>query len=385
MKILLNLFIYSNFINVSFSSSQNFFSTFVFIKNIVNDKNLLDSFLPNDLSCEDRESVLYFICNNKNNLLLRQNQVLYFTFYKDDIKPPKLSKIEIKKLDCQINTPVLHQNKTIELEKTTKYIQETNISLYLDKSNYCAREKNNINQYIALINLNFDTKNIEHRNKKQFIFINETKNYDSKVIGIQVKYNNIKYNFYILSSNNKQNILVDEQGYIIHGNLLYISKNLPVINANSLFGSPFGYRRHPILRRRKFHEGQDIKASCGASIYSLGSGLVLFAGYNKIYGYAILIYHGEKINEGYSTLYAHCSKLNVKVGQTVHKGQLIGFVGSTGRSTGPHLHLEVIDNKTKKRVNPRRVYSLSTVMIPQFLIKKFLKQKQKIKNILKKH
>ncbi|MBN2851198.1 MAG: peptidoglycan DD-metalloendopeptidase family protein [Clostridia bacterium] len=110
---------------------------------------------------------------------------------------------------------------------------------------------------------------------------------------------------------------------------------------STAINSPFGTRFHPILSVYKTHTGVDLGGTKGDDIYASGEGTVVFSGYNGGYGYMIKIDHGE----GIETIYGHCSKLLVNVGDYVEKGQLIGLVGSTGLSTGPHLHFEVrIDN-----------------------------------------
>lgn len=104
--------------------------------------------------------------------------------------------------------------------------------------------------------------------------------------------------------------------------------------------SPFGTRYHPVQKRNKTHTGIDIGAGHGASILAAESGTVLRADYNSGYGNYVVIDHGG----GVQTLYGHCSALLVKSGQTVSRGQKIALVGSTGVSTGPHLHFEVLIN-----------------------------------------
>lgn len=102
--------------------------------------------------------------------------------------------------------------------------------------------------------------------------------------------------------------------------------------------SNFGMRVHPITGRKRFHNGLDIAAPKGNGVYAYTDGTIVEAGWNGGYGIAILISHGN----GMQTRYAHLSKLDVRVGQRVRTGQRIGAVGSTGNSTGPHLHFEVI-------------------------------------------
>lgn len=108
--------------------------------------------------------------------------------------------------------------------------------------------------------------------------------------------------------------------------------------------SPYGYRIHPILKTKKLHTGIDIGAASGSSVVAFNSGKVIFSGYNGGYGNTVIVDHGGKI----STLYAHNSKLLVKVGDKVERGQVISKVGSTGLSTGPHLHFEVRVNGQHK-------------------------------------
>lgn len=111
--------------------------------------------------------------------------------------------------------------------------------------------------------------------------------------------------------------------------------------------SPFGMRYHPILHRRRMHTGVDIGASYGSSIRAAADGDVIMASYMRGYGNTVIVDHGGSV----TTLYAHCSSLLVRDGQRVRQGQTIARVGSTGLSTGPHLHFEVRHNGTP--VNPR--------------------------------
>jgi murein DD-endopeptidase MepM/ murein hydrolase activator NlpD len=115
--------------------------------------------------------------------------------------------------------------------------------------------------------------------------------------------------------------------------------------SSSVITSPFGNRKHPILRKYKLHTGVDIGADKGASIVAANSGTVIMAQYDKNgYGNMVVIDHGG----GITTLYAHASKILVKVGQDVKSGEVIAKVGSTGLSTGNHLHFEVRVNGEPK-------------------------------------
>ncbi|MFV8344909.1 peptidoglycan DD-metalloendopeptidase family protein [Flavobacterium sp. ZB4P13] len=126
----------------------------------------------------------------------------------------------------------------------------------------------------------------------------------------------------------------------------------PVRNENlKQVASGFGYRTDPFTKARKMHEGMDFTAKTGSPIYATGDGVVAKADNTASgYGNHIVIRHGF----GYETLYAHLSKYKARAGQRVKRGDVIGYVGSTGRSEGPHLHYEV--HKDKKVVNPLNFY-----------------------------
>lgn len=115
--------------------------------------------------------------------------------------------------------------------------------------------------------------------------------------------------------------------------------------------SGWGWRIHPIYKIKKFHEGMDFSAPTGTEIYATGDGVVVdvktsYSGYGK----HIRVDHGF----GYLTLYAHLNDFNVKKGQKVKRGEIIGYCGSTGTSTAPHLHYEV--HHKNKKVNPQFYY-----------------------------
>jgi len=113
----------------------------------------------------------------------------------------------------------------------------------------------------------------------------------------------------------------------------------PVANKDlKHLASGYGMRIHPIYRTPKFHTGMDFSASVGTDVHATGNGTVTFTGWKQNYGNCIVINHGF----GYETLFAHLSRSNVRVGQEVVRGEVIGLVGNTGLSIGPHLHYEVL-------------------------------------------
>lgn len=117
----------------------------------------------------------------------------------------------------------------------------------------------------------------------------------------------------------------------------YSGKMIWPVPSSSQISSGYGMRVHPIYKKRKMHTGIDINAKSGQSIIAANKGTVVFSGYKNGYGKTVILDHGS----GIMTLYAHCSRLLVSQGDVVKSGDTIAKIGSTGISTGPHLHFEV--------------------------------------------
>ena len=130
---------------------------------------------------------------------------------------------------------------------------------------------------------------------------------------------------------------------------LALFESLPaLLPTQGRIGDKFGMRKHPILKIQRMHTGIDIVVNTGNTVYAAGKGKVVRASYNGGYGKTIEIDHGF----GYTSLYAHLSKIDVKKGQSVKRGEVIGLSGETGRlATGPHLHYEVKHNGV--HLNPK--------------------------------
>ena len=173
------------------------------------------------------------------------------------------------------------------------------------------------------------------------------------------------YSYIIEETNEKISVLnskLAKESYLLNGilktayshedMLKHIPAIQPIDNKNlKRTASGWGYRVHPIYNIRKFHYGLDFTAPEGSPIYVTGDGTIQYviASTEKAssgYGNLIIVDHGYK----YRTLYAHLSKFKVKNGQKVKRGEIIGYVGNTGISTGPHLHYEVIKDGVK--INP---------------------------------
>ncbi len=141
-----------------------------------------------------------------------------------------------------------------------------------------------------------------------------------------------------------QNVFYNEKGETKKTGL----DKKPLAARNARISSLFGYRRHPILKTQKFHSGVDYAAPRGTAIYASGNGRVEMARYVNGYGNYVKIRH----NSEYETAYGHMQRFasGIRPGVNVRKGQIIGYVGNTGRSTGPHLHFEIL--RHGQRINP---------------------------------
>jgi len=145
------------------------------------------------------------------------------------------------------------------------------------------------------------------------------------------------------------------------------------------FTSGYGYRRHPILGTRRMHNGVDWAAPRGTPILAPGDGTVAFVGRKGGYGNHIRIRHGN----GYKTTFSHMQRFaaNIRKGVKVQQGQVIGYIGSTGRSTGPHLHYEVlVDNKF---TDPMKIATGSSRQLKGRLLAEFQREKQRIEDLMR--
>jgi len=182
---------------------------------------------------------------------------------------------------------------------------------------------------------------------------------------------NIKYTKLNLHGKNLEYfIFKDEDGHFDYFNKegKNVKKALmktPIDGAR--LSSSYGMRKHPILGYNKLHKGVDFAASKGTPVYAAGNGVIDFVGRNGNYGKYIRIRH----NSSYKTAYAHLSNYNKNIykGARVNQGDIIGYVGSTGKSTGPHLHYEVIYQN--KQINPLKMKLPSGKILKDDELKKF--------------
>jgi murein DD-endopeptidase MepM/ murein hydrolase activator NlpD len=195
----------------------------------------------------------------------------------------------------------------------------------------------------------FDIEDISQKDFEVYYDIEGANDYEQIVEYTNQKLSEIEANASreLYSLNNLVKTAYEHQEMLTH-----IPAIQPIDNKDlKRTASGWGFRIHPIYKIKKFHYGLDFTAPIGTPIYSTGDGTIQFIikdtdKASQGYGNMIIVNH----DYGYRTLYAHMSKFNVKSGQKVKRGEIIGYVGSTGLSTGPHLHYEVIKNE--KKVDP---------------------------------
>ena len=202
-------------------------------------------------------------------------------------------------------------------------------------------------QFAQIYGFQVDFQRDIRKNDSFQIVYEEYKNEKNKIVDYwkYILYANLIFQgkifefYYFNSEKDKINDHFDENGQSIKKTLM----KTPINGAR--LSSSYGMRKHPILGYNKMHQGTDFAAPMGTPIMASGDGQILKAGWCGGGGNCVKIRH----NSTYSTVYAHMSKFarGIKKGKRVKQGQIIGYVGSTGMSTGPHLHYEVIKNGKK--------------------------------------
>ena len=327
------------------------------IEYLVKKGDTLNNILTNlEIPLEERKLVINSLNKNKKILNITENQVINFLIDRGDKSKVNQINFEITKTK---NILVTRNN---EIGKFSFKNIEKNL-----KKNISYKEGKIINSlYVSAVNQNIPPNLIVDF---------------ARIYGFQIDFQRdiwkndvfqIIYEYYI----NSENEILDT-GNIIYANLILQGKENPLyffksqnikdhydergqsikktlmktpINGARL-SSSFGKRKHPILGFTKMHTGTDFAAPMGTPIMASGDGVVTKASWCGGGGNCIKIKH----NSVYTTIYAHLSKFgrNIKKGTRVKQGQIIGYVGSTGMSTGPHLHYEVVENG--KKVNSQKL------------------------------
>ncbi|HEY8463549.1 MAG TPA: peptidoglycan DD-metalloendopeptidase family protein [Bacillota bacterium] len=248
-------------------------------------------------------------------------------------------------------TVLTHKNQQIErLNQEQKLIRPT-----LEKTYQINKELNRLKQ--ERVKLLEHWKSLQEQNRRTSYPVSRGvyfRNYDYKFTSLQTGQDQAS-ELTLLNHNIDQlkefiEVETREQQNLYKAIINYQQKleQIPSLNPlrTSRITSWFGRRLHPKLGYSRLHTGIDLSARIGTKVHATASGIVTFSGYKSGYGYTVILDHGQ----GYQTLYAHNSKLVVKVGQQVKRGAVISYSGNTGTTTGPHLHYEVRVNG--KPVNP---------------------------------
>ena len=300
---------------------------------------------------KERNKILSFIKKNKLKIILYENQKISFEI--DNLGKRKIKEIIIpitKKRDLIISNNTKDKFSYTEIQKELNLVKVYKEN-FIKKSLYHASVEKKINpniifKFAQIYGFEVDFQRDIRKNDSFQIIYEEYKNDENKIVEFgDILYANLILRgkslelYYFKSEKDNINDHFDANGQSIKRTLM----KTPINGAR--LSSSFGKRKHPILGYTKLHTGTDFAAPTGTPIMASGSGVILKAGWCGGGGNCVKIRH----NSTYSTVYAHMSKFSrgIKKGIRVNQGQIIGYVGSTGMSTGPHLHYEVIKNGVK--------------------------------------
>lgn len=199
--------------------------------------------------------------------------------------------------------------------------------------------------YIEAMGLLYPGKTLILHNKKGMLYKTNT---ETDIFSISKKFN-ISVEKLCLANNFSPFHVVNKGEFVFLPNKYIKFKDFMLPLCGTKITSDFGLRVHPIFGVLKYHEGIDLKQRYGAPVRAACDGRVIFAGWAEGYGKLVILKH----HNGYTTYYGHLSKIKVKVGSWVYKGEVIGNVGNTGWTTGPHLHFEIRKNGIP--INPKKI------------------------------
>jgi len=325
---------------------------------------------------------------NPKNIL--PGQEIEFVFKPDLRVQSGKEEVEKKKLNTIIFRPNSYHEYTITPEKTngfrTKYskqfikTQVVRTGGQINSSLYLAATKSGlpnpiIMEMIRIYSWDIDfQRSIRSGDKFEILYerkVNRTGNLAryGNILYANLKLGKISYPLFFFRTNDKRSDYYDNKGHSARKPLM----RTPINGAR--LSSGYGTRRHPILGFNKMHRGVDFAAPRGTPVLAAGAGTIIYRARNGSYGNYIRIRH----NSRYSTAYGHLSKFNRRVtkGSRVRQGQIIGYVGTTGRSTGPHLHYEILVRG--RQTNPMRVKMPSGRRLTGMNLKNFRKKREKIR------
>ena len=318
----------------------------------IKDGDTYDSIIGNlEVSALEKKKILEAVKKEKEIKYLKQNQQVYFKLDRKGNTKILEFKIEINKKKELVffreENLVSFNSKVIEKRLTKATIFKEGV---IENSLYNSASRLNIKpstiiEFARLYGFQVDFQRDIWKGDTFQIIYEQFENEDGSIIesgdiifaNLNTQGNNL--NLYKFKLNNNEIGYFDENGISIKKTLM----KTPINGAR--LSSPFGKRKHPILGFTKMHTGTDFAAPAGTPIMASGDGIVTRAQWCGGGGNCVKIKH----NSVYQTVYAHMSKFGrgIKKGARVKQGQIIGYVGSTGLSTGPHLHYEVIENGRK--------------------------------------
>ena len=228
--------------------------------------------------------------------------------------------------------------------------QENKINMLIDEINFLKEKDENIRKLLKIPSINDDVRklgvggadSLKSFNDLNYLLPSE---FNLDKFPKDLAFIERSINLEKLSYKKIESILNEKLDYYLHYPAIY-----PVSLNEARRTSRYGYRRDPFTKSRRFHEGDDFSGSTGVDVFSTADGKVISSKKYGSFGNYIEIDHGN----GYVTVYGHLSNRNVRRGDKVERGQKIGEIGNTGRSTAPHLHYEIQYNN--KHINPNKYY-----------------------------
>ena len=354
---------------------------YIYIEHKVKEGDTYEGII-NNLNIPKKEKKLFLnsVTNNKNINILKLNQKIFFKIDKKNNTKIVNFTIEIDKKKNiffeKIDNDETFVSKIIEktLTKTIAFQEGIIKSSLYNAALKLGIKPNTIVEFARLYGFQIDFQRDIWKNDSFQIIYEEFKNEDGSVVEVgniiyaNLNTQNTDLQLYKFEYEKNKIDYFDESGKSIRKTLM----KTPINGAR--LSSSFGKRKHPILGFTKMHTGTDFAASKGTPIMASGHGIVVKSSWCGGGGNCVKIKH----NSSYQTVYAHLSKFGrgIKKGVRVKQGQIIGYVGSTGLSTGPHLHYEVIENGRK--INSQKLKLPSGKILKGNLRKKFEVNKIKI-------
>ena len=354
---------------------------YIYIEHKVKEGDTYESII-NNLNIPKKEKKLFLnsVTNNKNINILKLNQKIFFKIDKKNNTKIVNFTIEIDKKKNiffeKIDNDETFVSKIIEknLTKTIAFQEGIIKSSLYNAALKLGIKPNTIVEFARLYGFQVDFQRDIWKNDSFQIIYEEFKNEDGSVVEVgdiiyaNLNTQNTDLQLYKFEYEKNKIDYFDESGKSIRKTLM----KTPINGAR--LSSSFGKRKHPILGFTKMHTGTDFAAPKGTPIMASGHGIVVKSSWCGGGGNCVKIKH----NSSYQTVYAHLSKFGrgIKKGVRVKQGQIIGYVGSTGLSTGPHLHYEVIENGRK--INSQKLKLPSGKILKGNLRKKFEVNKIKI-------